>query len=243
MREVLDGKVAIITGGGSGIGFAIAQRFVSLGATPVIVGRNQESLDEAVTKLGRDARAVVADVSNDDDVRALFEKEERVDILVTCAGGAIFGPIEKVTPEDVRTLFATRVFGQMSVAHFAVPRMKQGGTIIFCSGVGDVVGLVPYSAGSAVDGAVNALARSLAVELGGRGIRVNAVSPGVIGGTGIRPAKGTEYVEDFVARAMRTVPLARPGSAEDVADAAGYLATSFYVTGQVIEIDGGWSAV
>jgi len=143
----------------------------------------------------------------------------------------------------VRTLFATRVFGQMSAAHYAVPRMKEGGSIIFCSGVGDIVGLVPYSAGSAVDGAVNALARSLAVELGGRGIRVNAVSPGVINGTGIKPEKGTEYVEDFVARAMRAVPLACSGSAEDVADAASYFATSPYVTGQVIEVDGGWAAV
>lgn len=238
----ISGKLAVVTGGSSGIGYAIAERLATHGARVVLVGRNKDKLDEAAARIGKDASGMQADVESDTDLEALFARLEQVDILVTCAGGTTFGTIEEITPQDARDLFAARVFGQFAAAHYAVPRMADGGVILFCSGIGDVVGLVPYTAGSAVDGAINALTRSLAVELGPRGIRVNAVSPGIIADTEVKHAKGSEHVKAFKDNAMKVIPLRRSGEARDVADAAAFLVTSPYVTGQVVEIDGGWAA-
>ena len=242
MATKMNDKLVIITGGSSGIGLEIGKRFSALGARIIAVGRNNDHLAKAIKVLGPHAEAITCDVTDDAQLQDLFARYERVDHLVTCAGGTVFGTIEEVTPGDMRELFASRVFGQMSAARFAIPRMGEGSSIIFCSGIGDVVGLEPYAAGCAVDGAINAFARSLAVELGARGIRVNAVSPGSIGNTGIDPAKGGEHIEGFNRRALARIPLQRFGTPSDVADAAVYFATAPYATGQVIEVDGGWSA-
>lgn len=238
----LSGKLAVVTGGSSGIGYAIARRFASHGAHVVIVGRNQEKLDKAVERIGHGASGIKADVANDAELEAVFARFKQVDILATCAGGSTIGPVDQITPQDARDLFAVRVFGQFAAAHYAVPRMIEGGVVLFCSGNADVAGLVPYSVGSGVDGALNAMARSLAVELGPRGIRVNAVSPGFIGDTEIKPTKGVDLMKPFLEGMLKVVPLGRAGESEDVADAAMFLVTCPYVTGQIVEVDGGRSA-
>lgn len=144
MNQALAGKVAIITDGASGIGYATALRFAESGAKVVLVGRNAQRLDEATKRIGHGAVAIPADVSDEKQVQQLFEQHERINLLVTCAGGVLFGPVEAVSPMQVRDLFTTRVFGQITAAHYAVPKMTSGGVIIFCSGVADLVGLPTY---------------------------------------------------------------------------------------------------
>lgn len=242
MNQTLAGKVAIVTGGGSGIGYAIAERFADSGANVILVGRKALRLNDAIKRIGRGAVAIPTDVSDDKQVKRLFEQYEHVDLLVTCAGGALFGPVEAIPLAQVRDLFATRFFGQFMAAHYAIPKMTSGGVIIFCSGVADVVGLPFFSAGTAIDGAINAMTRSLAVELGTKGIRVNAISPGLIDNTETETNMSREQVHEFTESTVNAIPLRRKGLPAEVADAAYFLATCQYASGQVIEVDGGWSA-
>ena len=234
--------MAVVTGGGSGIGLAIAKRFAAEGAKIVVAGRSKERLDLAVAEIGHGARGVPTDVARDEEVAALFAPLERVDILVTCAGGAHFGPVEEVTPDAWRGLFAARFFGQLSACHHAVPRMPAGGVILLCSGIAGHTGLANYSGGSALCGAVNALGRALAVELGPRGIRVNVLSPGLIFGTAIQSNMALEQSREFVANTLQRIPLHRTGGPEDIAGAAMFLATCEYANGIVLDVDGGWTA-
>lgn len=238
----LTGKVAVVTGGGSGIGLAIAKRFAEEGASVVIAGRDRDRLERGVAEIGHAARGVPTDVSRDGDVAALFAPLERVDILATCAGGAHFGAIDEVEPGTWRELFAGRFFGQMSACHQAVPKMPGGGVILLCSGVAGQAGLANYSGGSALCGAVNALGRALAVELGPRGIRVNVLSPGLIAGTAIKSNLAPNEQASFLSRTLERIPMHRPGRPGDIAEAAMFLVTCEYANGMVPEIDGGWTA-
>ncbi|MDY7227165.1 SDR family NAD(P)-dependent oxidoreductase [Hyalangium rubrum] len=220
----LDGKIAVVTGGGSGIGFAIAERFAREGAQVVIAGRRKERLAAAVEKLGHGARAVQTDVADEAQVQRLIDSVPRVDLLVTCAGGAVFGPVEQVPPQSWREMFEGRFFGQLSACHYAVPKMRPGSTIILCSGIAGHAALVNYSGGAGLCGEVNAMGRSLAVELAPKGIRVNVLSPGLTRDTAIDWGVPPEKVGDFLAGLTRQVPLKRPGTVHDMADAAFFLA-------------------
>ncbi|ATB31565.1 SDR family NAD(P)-dependent oxidoreductase [Melittangium boletus] len=241
--STLEGKTAIITGGGTGIGFAIAERYASEGAQVVLAGRNQKRLDEAVEKIGRGARAIATDVADEAQVKRLIDSVPRIDLLVTCAGGAVFGPVEEVPRQSWRELFDSRFFGQLSACHHAVPKMPPGSSILFCSGVAGHAALVNYSGGAGLCGAVNAMGRSLAVELAPKGIRVNVLSPGLTLGTAIDWHVPPEKLDAFMDSLKSRVPLKRAGSARDMADAAYFLATNNYATGMVLDIDGGWTAV
>lgn len=238
----LDGKIAVITGGGSGIGFAIAQRFAEDGASVVLVGRTKERLDRAVAEIGRGATAAVADVGDEARVKAVFDGLERVDLLVTCAGGAVFGTIDGLPPQEWKKLFEGRFFGQIYACHHAVPKMPEGGVILLCSGIADRAHVPEYSGGTALCGAVNALGRNLAVELAPRGIRVNVVSPGLIQGTEIKNNLSADKLGVFWEETIARIPAHRAGDPRDTADAAYFLATCSYASGQVIEVDGAWTA-
>jgi NAD(P)-dependent dehydrogenase (short-subunit alcohol dehydrogenase family) len=238
----LEGKIAVVTGGGTGIGLAIAERFAREGAQLVLVGRRKEKLDAAAARMGNGAYGVAVDVSDEDQVRALFESLARVDILCTCAGKAVFGAMDELPPSAWRDLFAGRFFGQIYACHHAIPKIPEGGVILLCSGIADRAHVPEYAGGAAICGAVNAMGRSLAVELGPRGIRVNVLSPGFIGGTEIDFNLEGEKAIAFVKRSIASTPLGRPGKPEDLADAALFLATCEFATGQVVEVDGGWTA-
>ena len=242
MGEILTGKIAVVTGGSAGIGYAIARRFASVGAKVILASRQLQRLETAAKSIGDGAVAIPTDVSDSEQVQRLFEGLERVDILVTCAGAAIFGAIDTVPVAQAKSLFEGRFFGQLAAAHYAVPKMPPGSVIIFCSGIAASVGLPYYSAGSALCGAVNSMARALAVELAPRGIRVNAISPGLIEGTDIQSNLSKDKRENFAESTKAKIPLKRAGQPDEVADAAFYLATCGYVTGQIIEVDGGWTA-
>ncbi|WNG61623.1 SDR family oxidoreductase [Archangium gephyra] len=239
----LDGKTAIITGGGSGIGLGIAERFVREGAQVVLAGRSTQRLEAAVAKLGRNARAVQTDVADEAQVKRLIDSVKELDILVTCAGGAVFGPVEQVPMQSWRDLFEGRFFGQLSACHYAVPKMKPGSSIMFCSGIAGHAALANYAGGAGLCGAVNAMARSLAIELAPKGIRVNVLSPGLTRDTAIDWGVPSEAVPEFLAGLSNNIPMKRPGTANDMADAAFFLATCAYATGMVLDVDGGWTAV
>jgi NAD(P)-dependent dehydrogenase (short-subunit alcohol dehydrogenase family) len=238
----LDGKIAVVTGAGSGIGLAIAERFGSEGAEVVLVGRQKPRLEEAAARIGGGARGVSVDVGDEAQVRELIAALPRVDILCTCAGSAVFGPIDELPPSAWRELFHARFFGQLYAVHHAVPKMREGSVILLCSGIADRAHVPEYAGGAAICGAVNAMGRNLAVELAPRGIRVNVLSPGFIVGTDIQFNLEGEKAIAFVKRSIAETPLGHPGKPEDMADAALYLATSEFVSGQVIEVDGGWTA-
>ncbi len=242
----LDGKTAVVTGGGSGIGLAIAERFAREGAQLVLVGRRKQRLDEAAARIGAGATgppvAIPADVGDEAQVRALFEGLPRVDLLVTCAGNAVFGPIDELPPSAWRELFATRLFGQIYACHYALPKMPEGGAILLCSGVAARTHVREYAGGAALCGAVNALGRALAVELGPRRIRVNVLSPGFILGTAIEFNLDEEKALELGIHWLAQIPLERPGNPEHLAEAAYCLATCEYASGQLLEIDGAWTA-
>jgi NAD(P)-dependent dehydrogenase (short-subunit alcohol dehydrogenase family) len=238
----LEGKTAVVTGGGSGIGLAIAERFAREGAQLVLVGRRKQRLDEAAARIGAGATGIPADVGDEAQVRALFEGLPRVDILVTCAGHAVFGPIDELPPHAWRELFAARLFGQIYACHYAVPKMPQGGVILLCSGIAARAHIPEYAGGAALCGAVNALGRALAVELGPRGIRVNVLAPGLILGTPIEYNLDEEKALELGMHWLAQIPLGRPGTPEHLADAACFLAICDYASGQLLEIDGAWTA-
>jgi len=238
----LSGRIAVVTGGGSGIGLSIAERYARAGAEVILVGRRRERLEQARARIGAAARAISADVSKDTELQALFAALERVDLLVTCAGAAVFGTVDATPPDAWRDLFAGRFFGQLAACHYAVPKMPRGAAIVLCSGIAGRIGLAQYAGGSALCGAVDALGRALAVELGPRGIRVNVLSPGLTQGTEIENNLSAAQLEAFYDQTIARVPLGRAGDPAELADVALFLATCTYLTGQVIEVDGGWTA-
>jgi len=240
--QPLDGKTAVVTGGGSGIGLAIAQRLAGAGARVVLVGRRKARLDEAASRIGALASVAPADVANEAEVQAVFAPLERVDLLVTCAGGAFFGAIEDAPPKAWVDLFAGRFFGQLYACHHAVPKMPEGGVIILCSGIAAGTYVPRYSGGAALCGAVNAMGRQLAVELAPRGIRVNVLSPGLVEGTAIESNLRGDQLTAFWNDTIACIPARRAGTPAEAADAAYFLATCGYASGVVLDVDGGWTA-
>lgn len=241
----LEGKVAVVTGGTSNIGLGIARRFAREGARVLVVGRDPGRLAQAVEQIGPNASSTSADVANEEQVRGVFEPLERVDLLVTCAGSAVFGPIDKLPPQAWVDLFAARFFGQIYACHYAVPKMPEGSSIILCSGIAAKSGIPNYAGGAALCGAVNSMAKALALELAPRGIRVNAISPGLIVPPEGRPgqprtAEHSGLIQGFI---DERIPMRRPGRPDDMADAALFLATCDYATGIALDVDGGWTAV
>lgn len=242
MEGILTGKLAVVTGGSAGIGYAVAKRFVTAGAKVILASRNPQRLETAARNIGNEVAMIPTDVSDVEQVQRLFEGLERVDILVTCAGAALFGAIDELPIAQAKLLFEGRFFGQLAAARCAVPKMPPESAIVFCSGIAASVGLPYYSAGSALCGAVNSMARALAVELAPRGIRVNAISPGLIEGTDIQSNLSQEQAENFAQLTKAKIPLKRAGQSDEVAQAVFFLAICSYITGQIIEVDGGWTA-
>jgi len=238
----LDGKIAVVTGGGSGIGFAIAERLAGAGARVVLVGRRKSRLEAAAARLGRAASVAPADVGDEAQVKAVFDALDRVDVLVTCAGGAFFGAIDEAPPRAWVDLFHGRFFGQLYACHHAVPKMPSDGVIVLCSGIAAGAYVPLYSGGAALCGAVNAMGRQLAVELAPRGIRVNVLSPGLIEQTAIESNLTGERLATFWTETLDRIPLRRAGTPADAADAALFLVTCRYASGVVLDVDGAWTA-
>jgi NAD(P)-dependent dehydrogenase (short-subunit alcohol dehydrogenase family) len=243
----LTGKVAIITGGGSGIGKAIAMAFVREGAKVVIAGRDSKRLDRAAAEIGPDCLAVSADVSSTNDVQKLvsaaMETFKRIDILVNNAAMLLPGTAESISEEDFDQTFNINVRGLWLLSRAVLPHMRAtgGGSIINIGSVLSLLGARNRVAYSASKGAVMAMTKAMALDHAAENIRVNCIAPGIV---------ATEMVEKFntdqAARRQREAmhPMGRFGQPEEIASAAVFLASdeSGWTTGSVITVDGGYSA-
>jgi NAD(P)-dependent dehydrogenase (short-subunit alcohol dehydrogenase family) len=246
----LTGKVAVVTGGNSGIGLATAKRFHEEGAKVVISGRDQKTLDEAVNTIGSDVVAVRGDVSKLADLDKLYktvsEKFGKIDVLFANAGIAKFAPFAESTETLFDETFDVNVKGVYFAIQKALPLLNEGASIIINSSVVNETGAAAASVYAATKAAVRSLARTLTTELVDRGIRVNVVSPGpittpIFGRTGLPK----QMVDDFTRDIVTKVPMKRFGKPEEVADAVLFLATpeSSYITGVDINVDGGMGQV
>ncbi len=248
--NTLEGKVAVITGGSSGIGLATARLFQQSGAKVAISGRNQKSLDEAVKELGSGVLAVRSDVSKLEDLDALFDAVRKklgpIDVLFANAGVARFAPVSAVSEGFYDEIFDINVKGVFFTIQKAIPFLNDNAAIILNTSVVSQSGLPNTSAYAASKAAVRSFARSIASELAERGIRINVISPGPIT-TPIFGKMGLpkEAVDAFAASILPQIPLKRFGKPEEVAQTALFLASSAssYITGVELNVDGGLGQV
>ncbi|MDB5292948.1 MAG: oxidoreductase [Phycisphaerales bacterium] len=246
----LTGKVALITGGNSGMGLETARLFAAEGAKVIITGRRKKDLDEAVKSVGTAAIGVQGDVSKLDDLDRLFaaikEKYGRLDVVFANAGFGEVAPFGQVTEDQFDRQFATNVKGLFFTVQKALPLLREGASIILNSSIAATKGMEAMSAYSATKAAVRSFARTWTTDLKARKIRVNSLSPGpietpIFGKMGLNE----DQANGFKQALPGMVPLGRIGTSEEIAKAALFLASddSSYVTGIDLTVDGGMAQV
>ncbi len=242
----LDGKIAVVTGGNSGIGLASAKRFVAEGADVFITGRRQPELGAAVASIGGNFTAVRSDVSNLESLDRLYQtvkdRKGRTDILFANAGGGEFMLLGDISENHYERTFATNVKGTLFTVQKALPLMRGGGSIILTGSTAAVTGTPAFSVYSASKAAIRSFARNWILDLKGTGIRVNVLAPGATSTPGwhaLAPSeKGNAEMITFV---EATTPLGRLGNPDETAAAALFLASddSSFVNGIELFVDGG----
>ena len=250
MKNMLEGKISLITGGSSGIGLATARRFIAEGAKVVVAARDQQKLDAAVEELGPDASAVAADVSQLADIDRLIGEIKahhgRLDIVFANAGGGTPGKLADITEEMFDQVFDLNVKGVLFVVQKALPLLSDGGAIVLTTSIANVKGLPGSSTYSAAKAAVRAFARTWTVELKDRRIRVNAISPGPID-TPLHNSLGDKHPDTakIAAAMVAHIPVGRIGNADEVAAAVTFLASdeASFITGVELSVDGGMTEV
>lgn len=245
MQKLKD-KVAVITGGGSGIGLATAKRFVAEGAKVAITGRNQKTLDEALKELGTSGIAIQGDSSNLNDLERIYKEVEnqlgKVDTLVVNAGVYIMAPLADFTEEMFDKVSDINFKGAFFSVQKALPVLNDGASVILISSTVNEKGIPNHSAYSASKAAVRSLARSFSADLLDRKIRVNTISPGPIDTPVFNTVTSTNEEAEAMAAAMGNfTPLKRLGAPDEIASGAVYLASdeSAFMLGTEILIDGG----
>ncbi len=242
----LEGKVAVITGGNSGIGLATAKRFIEEGTRVAISGRSQKTLDEAVKSLGKDVLAVQADVSKIADTDKLFtavqQKLGKIDVLFVNAGIAKFLPLEAVTEQIYDEMFDINTKGAYFTIQKALPHLNDGASIILNTSVVSHIGSPAGVVYAATKAAMRSMTRSIAAALIDRNIRVNAVAPGATE-TPIFERTGLpqEVRDEFAKTLLASIPMKRFGQPEEIAAAVAFLASSdaSFITGVELDVDGG----
>ena len=243
--EVNQHKIAIVTGGGSGIGFAIAEKFVHSNIRTVIVGRDQQKLVAAKNKLGKLCDPFACDLNDLDEipklVSSIIEKYNQIDILVNNAGINMKKDFTEVTDEDFQKILLTNVTAVFSLSREVVKKMLQqgSGSIINISSMASQYGLPKVIAYSASKSAIEGMTRAMAVELSPKGIRVNCIAPGFI--TTDMTAKALNDDSERKQKVIGRTPMGHMGDPADIGDAALYLANegARYITGIVLPVDGG----
>jgi NAD(P)-dependent dehydrogenase (short-subunit alcohol dehydrogenase family) len=242
----LEGKVAVVTGGNSGIGLATARRFQEEGAKVAISGRSEKTLSEAVKTIGNGVLAVRSDVAKLTEIDRLFAEVSRklgkIDVLFVNAGVAKFAPLAETSESIFDENFDINIKGAYFTIQKALPHLNEGASIILNTSVADQKGTIGASAYAATKAALRSLARTAAAELLSRGIRVNTVAPGpidtpIIGRTGLPQEAIDQFAKDILTR----VPMKRFGQSEEVAGAVAFLASqdASYITGVELNVDGG----
>jgi len=246
--QKLAGKVAVVTGASKGIGAAIAKALAAEGAAVVVNYSSSKTEGEKVAKeiaaKGGKAIAVQANLSKKADIDQLFDKSKkafgRVDVLVNNAGIYEFAPLDKITEENFHKQFNLNVLGTLLASQAAAKQFQNGGAIINLSSVVSTLAVPEGAVYSGTKGAVDAITRSLAAELGQRGIRVNAIRPGMVETEGLHSAGITE--SDMRKQIEAGTPLGRIGQPNDIASAAVFLASneSSWITGETFLVSGGY---
>jgi len=242
----LKDKVAVITGGNSGIGFSIAEEFKNQGASVVICGRDRKTLDDSKKKLGRDVLVIQADVTNMADIESLYkstmERFGKIDSLVVNAGVALFEPVDQVDEKTFDTMVNINFKGAFFTIQKALSYLNDGASIVLISSIAQSKGVATTSVYSATKAALRSLAKTLSADLLPRRIRVNVVSPGpietpIFGKLGL-PAEALEQAKEGF---TQMVPMKRMGTSNEVAKAALFLSSrdSSFITGEEIQVDGG----
>lgn len=239
-------KVVLVTGGSSGLGLAIAQELAGQGATVVITGRRQEQLDEALSKLGERASAVVADVSVIADLAVLFDaiktRHGRIDVLVANAGMGEIAPLGSITEAYFDRVFSTNVKGVTFTVQGALPLMGKGGSIVIIGSTASIdpgPGLSVYGATKA---ALRTLVRSWTLDIKGRGVRINLLSPGPVDTPSLRHMLA-EHAEAVIESLSEKSTIGRIGQAHEIGTAVAFLASdaASYINGVELFADGGAS--
>lgn len=243
----LAGKIALITGGSSGLGLATAKRFVSEGAHVFITGRRQPELDNAVNEIGGSVTAVRSDISNLADLDRLFatikEQKGRLDILFANAGGGAFVPLGQVTEAHFDKYFGINVKGTLFTVQKALPLIPAGGAIVINGSMASIKGIPSFGVYAATKAALRSFARTWSVDLKGRNIRVNVVSPGTVITPGYKSQLGLtdDQIKGLAAQAAAVAPLGRTGTPDEIAKTVLFLASddSSFVNGIELFVDGG----
>ena len=235
----LEGRVAVITGGTTGIGLATARLFVKEGAYVYITGGRQKELDEAVQAIGRNVTGIQGDVAQMSDLDRLYEAvntKGRIDVLFANAGAAEFAPMGEITEEHFDRLFNINVKGTLFLVQKALPLMKDGGSIILNGSVASLKGTPAFGVYGATKAALRSFVRTWTSDLKDRHIRSNVISPGPTD----TPLFDRQS-RDAVARIVSTIPMGRMGEPDEIAKAALFLASddSSFVTGIELFVDGG----
>lgn len=249
--QVLKGRVALVTGGTTGLGFGAAKRLIEQGAFVYITGRRQATLDEAVAKLGDGVTGVQADASKKADMLrvadAIKAAHGNLDILFANAGGGHATPLEKLTEEQIDSELASNVKGVVLTMQSMLDILSDGASVVLNASITADMGLPGFAVYAATKAAVRSLARSWTTDLKARDIRVNTISPGVV------PTEGYSHeqklsdkdIADYVERVSTEIPAGRVGTAEDIANALVFLASdaSAYIRGIDLIVDGGMTRV
>ena len=246
----LEGKIALVTGGTSGIGLATAKRFVNEDAYVFVTGRRHRELAAAVKEVGKNVTAVQGDVSSLGDLDRLFaqikQEKGRLDIVFANAGVAKYATMGEITEELYDSIFDTNVKGLLFTVQKALPLMSDGASIILNASIVASKGLASNSVYSATKAAVRSFARTWTTDLRTRRIRVNAVSPGSIDTPGLRELLGSSETGQQRLKMLSTaVPLGRLGKPDEIASAVVFLASddASYITGAELFVDGGFAQV
>ena len=246
----LDGKIALVTGGTSGIGLATAKLFVGEGAYVFITGRRKPELDAALTAIGANVTGVQGDVSNLADLDRLFARIDHdkrgLDVLFANAGAAAYAALGTITEDHYRAIFDINVKGLLFTVQKALPLMPDGASIILNASIVASKGLPANSVYSATKAAVRSFARTWTTDLKQRRIRVNAVSPGPIDTPGLNDLVASTGAGEQRLKALSSnVPLGRLGTPDEIARAVLFLASddSSYITGAELFVDGGFAQV
>ncbi|MEH1821723.1 MAG: glucose 1-dehydrogenase [Nostoc sp.] len=246
----LEGKIALVTGGNSGIGLATAKQFVAEGAYVYITGRRQVELDAAVEAIGKNVTAVQSDVSNLADLDRLFatikQEQGHLDIIFANAGGGQIAPLGAITEEHFDKTFNVNVKGLLFTVQKALPLLPEGASIILNASITSIKGTPAFSVYSATKAAVRSFARNWILDLRERKIRVNAISPGVVPTPGYdHLGLNDQQLQEFVDSQASTIPLGRVGKPDEIAKAVVFLASddSSFVNGIELFVDGGMAQI
>ena len=246
----LEGKVALVTGGNSGIGLATAKQFVAEGAYVFITGRRQTELDTAVNAIGKNIRGVQSDVSNLADLDRLFvtiqQERGHLDVVFANAGVGEIAPLGAITEEHFDKTFNINVKGLLFTVQKALPLLPECASIILNASITSTVGTPAFSVYSATKAAVRSFARNWILDLKERQIRVNAISPGVVPTPGYdHLGLSNEQLQEFVTNQANTIPLGRVGTPDEIAKAVVFLASddSSFVNGIELFVDGGMTQI